>query len=69
MPDTKHPRTKTAAQEFQSFLLRKKISQVDLEKRIGIPRMTTWRWRTGKVRPSRMARRLLSERLGFEWKD
>jgi transcriptional regulator with XRE-family HTH domain len=69
MSDTKHPRTKTVAQEFQAFLLRKKISPADLEKRIGIPRMTAWRWRNGKVKPSRMAQRLLSERLGFEWKD
>jgi transcriptional regulator with XRE-family HTH domain len=69
MSDTKRPRTEAAAQEFQSFLLRKKISPADLEKRIGIPRMTTWRWCNGKVKPSRMARRLLSERLGFKWKD
>jgi DNA-binding Xre family transcriptional regulator len=60
---------KSAAREFKSFLLKKKISSADLEERVGIPRMTTWRWCNGKVKPSRMARRLLDERLGFEWKD
>jgi len=69
MADIKRPRTKSAAHEFESFLLRKKISPADLEKRIGIPRMTTWRWCNGKVKPSRMARRLLNERLGFKWPD
>ena len=68
MADTKHPRTKTAAQEFKAFLLRKKISPAQLEERIGIPRMTTWRWCNGKVKPSRMARSVLAERLGFRWK-
>lgn len=69
MAAIKHRRTKTAAHEFESFLKRKKISPAELEERIGIPRMTTWRWCNGKVKPSRMARRLLDERLGFKWKD
>lgn len=64
----KHPRKKNPALKFQSFLLRKKISPADLEKRIGIPRMTTWRWCNGKVKPSLMARRLLDYRLGFKWR-
>lgn len=69
MPDAKRPRTKTPAQEFQAFLLRKKIRPADLEKRLGIPPMTTWRWCNGKVKPSRMARRLLDEKLGFKWRE
>jgi DNA-binding transcriptional regulator YiaG len=68
MAETKRPRTKTPAQEFKSFLLKKKISPAQLEERIGIARMTTWRWCNGKVKPSGMARKLLSERLGFKWK-
>ena len=68
MAAKKHPRTKSAAQEFQAFLLRKKISPAQLEERIGIPRMTTWRWLNSKAKPSKMARRLLDERLGFKWK-
>lgn len=69
MAAMKPSRTKTAALEFRSFLQRKKISPAALEDRIGIPRMTTWRWCNGKVKPSRMARELLDERLGFKWKD
>ena len=69
MAAIKHPRAGSAAQEFASFLARKKISPAELEKRMGIPRMTTWRWLNGKVKPSRMARSLLAERLGFKWKD
>lgn len=69
MAATKRPGAKNSAAEFQSFLQRKKITAAELEKRVGIPRMTTWRWCNGKVKPSRMARRLLDERLGFKWKD
>lgn len=69
MATAKSPKSKAAAQEFESFLKREKISPTELENRIGIPRMTTWRWCNGKAKPSRMARRILSEQLGFKWKD
>ena len=56
-----------AARKFAEFLRRKEVSQSEAAGKLGVPRMTVWRWLTGAVKPSHFAKETIREKLGFRW--
>ncbi len=51
---------------LEKFLVRKKISQSEAARRLGVPRMTLWRW-LHDVEPSHFAKDAIKAKLGFSW--
>ena len=54
---------------FEAFLKKKRVSQSEAARRMGVPHPTVWRWLHGKAAPSPLARVAIKANLGFEWKD
>ena len=57
------------AKMFAEFLRRKRVSQSEAARKLGVPRMTVWRWLTGTVKPSHFAKETIREKLGFGWPE
>jgi DNA-binding transcriptional regulator YiaG len=50
-------------------LEKKKIGPVKCAQILGVKYPTVWRWIHGKSKPTGLARIMLKEKLGFEWRD
>jgi transcriptional regulator with XRE-family HTH domain len=58
-----------AGKVFEQFLVERKISQSEAARRLGVPRMTIWRWLYGDVEPNHFAKDAIRGKLGFSWPD
>jgi len=54
---------------FVKFLAKNDISHSECAQRLGVERMTVWRWVRGRSKPSPFARQAIKAKIGFVWPE